>query len=228
MSSDSSQDRYDVWEGIARDQRPSPRRRAGEAPAASRPRGSRFDHEDVSRRMHEGRMRLREAVSFARQPIPNIEIDGPLMPPAPEPREPRDPVLTQSREREITRLLGLWRELRRMAPREPAPTPPYTDTDIERLSRIRSIPRRLSPGTPELSDQPTIEEVETAMAYQDNMVYQEWSERRDRMERQERMLAGETLRERGPGRESPSAAADVVSLEIPGSESTLVLGGMRP
>lgn len=146
MAADASQDRYDVWENPTREQRPSPRRDE-EPPAAPRP------------RFNEDRMRLRDTLSFERQSPPNMEIDGPLMPPAPEPREyPSADV----RRREIQRLLEVRRDLRRIARRRPAPTPPYTDTDIALMARMRTESPRPSSVAPTRSPRLTPGQVEMA------------------------------------------------------------------
>jgi hypothetical protein len=78
------------------------------------------------------RMRLRDTLSFERQHAPNSEMDGPLMPPVPE---SRDYSGIEERQREIQRLRQVRQDIRRMARRQPAPTPPYTDRDIEYMAR---------------------------------------------------------------------------------------------
>ena len=86
------------------------------------------DASDIARmnrmRVHSERMRLHRIER--RNPL-NIEIDGPWMPPVPE---SRDFTAVEERRREIQR--GHIRDLRRMARRHPAPTPPYTEADIDR------------------------------------------------------------------------------------------------
>lgn len=80
------------------------------------------------------RMRLRDSLSFERQHVP-AEVDGsPWMPPVPE---SRDFASIEERQREIARLRQVRQDLRRMARRNPAPapTPPYTDRDIEYMAR---------------------------------------------------------------------------------------------
>ncbi|KAE8453023.1 hypothetical protein EG329_012210 [Mollisiaceae sp. DMI_Dod_QoI] len=78
------------------------------------------------------RMRLRDSLSFERQHPPGNEIDGPFMPPVPE---SRDYSGSEERQREILRLRAVRQDLRRMARRRPAPTPPYTDTDLNYIAR---------------------------------------------------------------------------------------------
>jgi hypothetical protein len=78
------------------------------------------------------RMRLRDTLSFERQHPPSNEIDGPFMPPVPE---SRDYSGTEDRQREILRLRAVRQDLRRMARRRPAPTPPYTDADLNYMPR---------------------------------------------------------------------------------------------
>jgi hypothetical protein len=103
--------------------------------------------QDRAQRMFEaGQARLRDTLSFERQhphPRPtNSEIDGPLMPPVPESRDFASFEDRQQRLRNISR---------RIAARNSAPTPPYTETDLSSLPRIGSD----SPGpislTPALS-----------------------------------------------------------------------------
>lgn len=84
------------------------------------------------RMFEQERMRLRDTLSFERQHAPNSEMDGPLMPPVPE---SRDYAGIEERQREIQRLRQVRQDLRRMARRHPAPTPPYTDRDIEYMAR---------------------------------------------------------------------------------------------
>ncbi|KUJ11996.1 uncharacterized protein LY89DRAFT_738622 [Mollisia scopiformis] len=78
------------------------------------------------------RMRLRDTLSFERQHRPSNEIDGLFMPPVPE---SRDYSGTEERQREILRLRAIRQDLRRVARRRPAPTPPYTDTDLNFMAR---------------------------------------------------------------------------------------------
>jgi hypothetical protein len=96
------------------------------------------------------RMRLRDTLSFERQHAPNSEMDGPLMPPVPE---SRDYAGIEERQREIQRLRQVRQDIRRMARRQPAPTPPYTDRDIEYMARTGTgiISPRPSSLTPALS-----------------------------------------------------------------------------
>ena len=99
------------------------------------------------RMFEQERMRLRDSLSFERQHVPNSEIDGPLMPPVPE---SRDFAGMEERQREIQRLRQVRQDLRRMARRHPAPTPPYTDRDIEYMARNSGNSPRMS-MTPSLS-----------------------------------------------------------------------------
>ena len=103
-------------------------------------------------------MRLRDSISFERQHPPNVVIDGPLMPPAPE---PRDYTTTEMRRRDIQHLLEVRRDLRRIARRRPAPTPPYTDTDLALMARMGTESPRASSGTPARSPRLTLGELET-------------------------------------------------------------------
>jgi hypothetical protein len=152
MAADSNT-AYEIWENTERERRPSPRD-AEEPPAASQARGSRaFDDE---------RMRLRETLSFERQHLPNVEIDGPLMPPVPE---PRDYSSADVRRREIQRLLEVRRDLRRIARRRPAPTPPYTDTDLALMARMGTESPRPASVTPARSPRLTLGELETSVTF---------------------------------------------------------------
>lgn len=95
------------------------------------PSGAPFQSRAI-RMFEQERMRLRDTLSFERQHAPNSEMDGPLMPPVPE---SRDYAGVEERQREIQRLRQVRQDLRRMARRQPAPTPPYTDRDIEYMAR---------------------------------------------------------------------------------------------
>lgn len=95
------------------------------------PSGAPFQSRAI-RMFEQERMRLRDTLSFERQHAPNSEMDGPLMPPVPE---SRDYAGLEERQREIQRLRQVRQDLRRMARRQPAPTPPYTDRDIEYMAR---------------------------------------------------------------------------------------------
>jgi len=94
------------------------------------------------------RMRLRDTLSFERQHPPNSEMDGPFMPPVPE---SRDYTGIEERQREILRLRQVRQDLRRMARRHPAPTPPYTDRDAEYMVRSAT-----GPDSPRLSMTPAL------------------------------------------------------------------------
>ncbi len=98
------------------------------------------------RMFEQERIRLRDPLSFERQHPSNTE-DGPLMPPVPE---SRDYAGIEERQREIYRLRQVRQDLRRMARRHPAPTPPYTDNDLAFLTRTES-PRLSSSLAPVLS-----------------------------------------------------------------------------
>lgn len=110
------------------------------------------------RMFEQERMRLRDPLSFERQQPSNTE-DGPLMPPVPE---SRDYAGIEDRQREIYRLRQVRQDLRRMARRHPAPTPPYTDNDLAFLTRTES-PRLSSSLTPVLSpsQQPSTGDVDS-------------------------------------------------------------------
>ncbi|KAH7356630.1 hypothetical protein BKA65DRAFT_534440 [Rhexocercosporidium sp. MPI-PUGE-AT-0058] len=99
------------------------------------------------RMVEQERMRMRDPLSFERQHPSNPDVDGPLMPPVPE---SRDYSVAEERHREIYRLRQVRQDLRRMARRHPAPTPPYTDSDLAFLARTDS-PRLSSSLTPVLS-----------------------------------------------------------------------------
>lgn len=99
------------------------------------------------RMVEQERMRMRDSLSFERQHPSNLDVDGPLMPPVPE---SRDYSVAEERQREIYRLRQVRQDLRRMARRHPAPTPPYTDSDLAFLARTDS-PRLSSSLTPVLS-----------------------------------------------------------------------------
>ncbi|KAH8596511.1 hypothetical protein B0O99DRAFT_620618 [Bisporella sp. PMI_857] len=104
------------------------------------------DSEGVLARGHRiwnERMRLRDTLSFERQYPPSMDVDGPLMPPVPE---SRDYSSFDDRRREIERIN--IRDLRRLARRHPAPTPPYTETDITRLGHIGSESPRNATTSP--------------------------------------------------------------------------------
>lgn len=101
-----------------------------------RPSNSDRIREDGRSIFEQERMRLRDTLSFERQHPPSNEIDGPFMPPVPE---SRDFSATEERQRDVRdnfRLRSLARQdLRRVARRRPAPTPPYTDTDLNFMAR---------------------------------------------------------------------------------------------
>jgi hypothetical protein len=94
------------------------------------------------------RMRLRDTLSFERQHVPSNETDGPFMPPVPE---SRDYSGTEERQREILRLRAMRQDLRRIARRRPAPTPPYTDADLSVNMILNTRPRVDSPGPSSLT-----------------------------------------------------------------------------
>lgn len=152
MAANSSTERYDVWENGGRDQRP-PVRRSDELSSASLARGARA--------LEDERMRLRDNISFERQNPQNGVIDGPLMPPVPE---PRDYSAAEVRRREIQRLLEVRRDIRRMARRLPAPTPPYTDTDLALMARMDTESPQTSSDTPARSPRLMLGELETTVS----------------------------------------------------------------
>ena len=96
----------------------------------------------------EERTRLRDTLSFERQHPPNTEQDGSSMPPAvPEPRDYSGSGDHQrDHQREMQRLRQMRQDLRRMSRRLPAPTPPYTETDIAFTNR----PGSDAPSSPPL------------------------------------------------------------------------------
>ncbi|TVY71313.1 hypothetical protein LSUE1_G005715 [Lachnellula suecica] len=94
--------------------------------------------QDRAHRMFEaGQTRLRDTLSFERQhPRPtNSELDGPLMPPVPESRDYSALEDRPQRVRHITR---------RLAARNHAPTPPYTESNLASPSRRSSDSSRPS------------------------------------------------------------------------------------
>jgi hypothetical protein len=106
-------------------------------------------HARAHRMFEDERMRLRDTLSFERQhPPPPRDVDGPLMPPVPE---SRDYSSFEERRREIQRLHDVRRDLRRIARRRPAPTPPYTETDLAFMARIAHDSPQPSSLTPVLS-----------------------------------------------------------------------------
>lgn len=105
-------------------------------------------HARAHRMFEDERMRLRDTLSFERQHPPTREIDGPLMPPVPE---SRDYSAFDERRREIQRLHDVRRDLRRIARRRPAPTPPYTESDLAFMARVGTDSPRPSSLTPTLS-----------------------------------------------------------------------------
>ena len=109
------------------------------------------------------RVFLREPLSWERRHRPDgIEDYSNALPPAPDPESEINTNLERererllqvrtSREREIERLHQVRRDLRRMGRRRPAPTPPYTETDIASMARgtmlfgDSSIPSALTPA----------------------------------------------------------------------------------
>ena len=92
--------------------------------------------------MDEERTRLRDPLSFERQHPPSSEMDGPLMPPVPESRDYSVMVIEErrlaDRIRELEQIRRDRSDLRRMARRHPAPTPPYAATDIGSVGLSRS------------------------------------------------------------------------------------------
>lgn len=98
-----------------------------------------------AQRMIEEERGSRDTLSFERQRPPNTEQDGSLMPPVPE---SRDYSGIEDRQMEIQRLRQVRQDLRSMARRHPAPTPPYTETDIASINRPRNDSPRLSSFTP--------------------------------------------------------------------------------
>ena len=83
--------------------------------------------------LENGHLQLRDTPNFER-PARHSDLD-PLVP------ESRDPSSFDDRQRELEGLHQIRRELRRIR-RRPAPTPPYTETDIAFMARMgRDSPR---------------------------------------------------------------------------------------
>jgi hypothetical protein len=137
MVGDSNPGDYEVWEN----------RQSSRSPP-NEPDGVASLHARAHRMFEDERMRLRDTLSFERQHPPTREIDGPLMPPVPE---SRDYSAFDERRREIQRLHDVRRDLRRIARRRPAPTPPYTETDLAFMARVGTDSPRPSSLTPALS-----------------------------------------------------------------------------
>jgi hypothetical protein len=101
------------------------------------------------------RMRLRDQLSFERQRIGTSDNDGPSLPPAPESEDYHTRLETvrqiQRREREHFQLQEARRrqELRRMARRRTAPTPPYVEGELSYTAR---------PNRPEIGERRTLQE----------------------------------------------------------------------
>lgn len=103
-----------------------------ESPPSQNAPNSFLDPHSRTVRMFEAeRMRLRDTL-FERRP--DIEIDGPLMPPAPESRDYRSYTGSEERRREIQRLRQVGQDIRRMTRRHPAPTPPYQESDYSHVA----------------------------------------------------------------------------------------------
>jgi len=104
----------------------------------------------ANRFLENERTTLGDPLSWERQHPVSVtlrEFDSPILPPAPDPElEAR-----MSREREIERLHQVRRDLRRMGRRRPAPTPPYTETDMAFMARRARDSPRPSSLTPALS-----------------------------------------------------------------------------
>ena len=95
------------------------------------------------------RVALSDPLSWERSHSPDViqGYDLSFLPPAPDPElETRI-----SQEREMERLHQVRRDLRRMGRRRPAPTPPYTETDIALIARTSRDSPRPSSLTPALS-----------------------------------------------------------------------------
>lgn len=104
-------------------------------------------HARAHRMFEDERMRLRDTISFERQHPPTREHDGRLMPPVPE---PSNHTSLEERERELRGLLQIRRDLRAER-RGPAPTPPYTESDLTFMARIGTHSARPASHTPALS-----------------------------------------------------------------------------
>ncbi len=82
------------------------------------------------------RMRIRDQLSFERHHVSNSDMDGPLMPPAPESRDFVEDQRRQLADLHRLRQARQRQELRRMARRRPVPTPPYGDGDVQYMVRV--------------------------------------------------------------------------------------------
>jgi hypothetical protein len=153
MVADSGPDRYEATENAVREPLPPFPRRVDVTSAS---------HARAARAVEDEQMRLRDTISFERQHPPNVVVDGPLMPPAPEPRDYASP---EVRRREIQRLLEVRRDLRRIARRRPAPTPPYTDTDLALMVRMGRESPGPSTDTPARSPQRAPGEAESTLSF---------------------------------------------------------------
>jgi hypothetical protein len=140
VSDSNSPDEYEVWDSQQR----SGSNEADSASVASLQ--ARIAHRIFE---EEQQSRIRDTNPFARQVPPNADADGPLMPPVPESRDYAAGM--EERTREIQRMRQVRQDLRRMARRHPAPTPPYTDTDLTLIARIGNDSPRPSTLTPALS-----------------------------------------------------------------------------
>lgn len=153
MVADSGPERYEGLENAVREPLPPFPRRVDVTSAS---------HARAARAVEDEQMRLRDTISFERQHPPNVVVDGPLMPPAPEPRDYASP---EVRRREIQRLLEVRRDLRRIARRRPAPTPPYTDTDLALMARMGTESPGPSADTPARSPQRASGETEISVSF---------------------------------------------------------------
>jgi len=162
MVGDINGDNYEVWENAHR----SPPEVADATPVAS------IQAAQAHRMFERERMRLRDNLSFERRYPPVTEVDAPLMPPVPESTEFNDTISDQEQirlrhfaERRIERERShdARRDLRRIARRRPAPTPPYSEREVS--LRESSNSPRLSPTPPlSVSRQPRAEGADRSLS----------------------------------------------------------------
>lgn len=154
VSGDPTPGDYEVWERQTSQSPPEDTDLTSATSLTGRARARAY------RMFEDERMRLRDTLSFERQPPPARDPDGPLMPPVPE---SRDYTSFEERRREIQRLHDVRRDLRRIARRRPAPTPPYTETDLAFMARTASDSPQPSSQTPTLSPTRTSDGVEETL-----------------------------------------------------------------
>jgi hypothetical protein len=135
---DSNYEDYEVWENQQR----SPPTDIEDSTVAS-------SHARAQRLLEEGRATLRRySPSFERQHVASSEEQDPLMPPVPE---PGDYAALVGRHRDLQRLHQVRQDLRRLARRNAAPTPPYTETEASSNTPPNQDDSRPSSLTPAIS-----------------------------------------------------------------------------